>query len=95
MPGSTIGQTVTIPGDDLGLIIDRYWRQGLFSDVEVFIDSVVLNKAYLNIKLKERPRLNEFSVRGIRNGEKEDLEDKMSLKRGVQVTDNTINNVVK
>jgi len=85
------GQKLIIPGDEIRNIIQKYWKQGLFSDVKIYADSIINNKIYLNIKLKERPRLSRYEFTGIKNGQKKDIEDKVDLKKGSQVTENTIN----
>lgn len=33
--GLAVGQTITVPGDDITSAIKRYWRHGLFSDVKI------------------------------------------------------------
>ncbi len=89
--GITIGQKIYIPGDEIRAIVQKYWKQGLFSDVQIYADSVQGNKVFLNIHLKERPRLSRYEFKGIKNGKKKDLEDKVNLVKGSQVTENTIN----
>lgn len=33
--GLAVGQTITVPGDDITSAVKRYWRHGLFSSVRV------------------------------------------------------------
>ena len=33
--GLAVGQTITVPGDDITSAVKRYWRHGLFSDVKI------------------------------------------------------------
>ena len=45
------GQTLTIPGADITNVLQRYWKQKIFSDVSISADSIVGNKIYLHIKI--------------------------------------------
>ena len=57
LSGLSVGQVVTVPGDEITNAVKRYWKHGLFSNVSITIEKVVGNQAYLNIALKQRPRL--------------------------------------
>lgn len=98
MSGFAVGRKITIPGDNITKVLEKFWNQGLFSDVKILIDKIEDNKVYLQIHLKERPRLTKFVMKGISKSDAEDLTEKLKVKPGVQVTDNllnTINTVVK
>ena len=56
--GLTVGQTITVPGDDITNAVKRYWKHGLFSDVKISAEKIVGNKIYLLIELKQRPRIS-------------------------------------
>lgn len=90
--GLQVGQTVTIPQADNAVTeaIRRYWRQGLFSDISVSADSIVGNKIYLHIQLTARPRLSKINYNGLKKTEREDLEKRMGLKEGNQISTNII-----
>lgn len=90
LSGLAVGQTITVPGDDITSAIKRYWRHGLFSDVQIVAEKIVDNKIYLNIKLKQRPRIAEIRYNGVKKSEKEDLETKLGLVKGSQITPNLI-----
>ncbi|MCK5535549.1 MAG: outer membrane protein assembly factor BamA, partial [Bacteroidales bacterium] len=90
--GLTVGEKIYIPGDEIRGVIQKFWKQGLFSDVQVFADSIVDGKVYLNIYLLERPRLSRYEFVGVKSMESKDLDDKVNLVRGNQITDNIINN---
>jgi len=88
--GLKVGNTVTIPGPDISLAIDKLWKEGLFSDVQIYASKIVENKIYITIELKERPRLNNLTIQGLRKNEVENIKDEIKLPRGSQITDNTI-----
>jgi len=88
--GLKIGNTITIPGPDISLAIDKLWKEGLFSDVQIYATKIVDNKIYITIELKERPRLNNLTILGLRKNESENIKDEIKLPRGSQITDNSI-----
>ncbi len=88
--GLNIGDEITVPSDELSSMIRRIWSQRFFSDVSFFIDSVVGNKAFLNIYLQERPRVSRWDYEGVRSGEKSDLNERLKLRRGGELSDYVI-----
>ena len=88
--GLTVGQTITVPGDDVTSAIKRYWRHGLFSDVKISADKIEGNKIYLLIELKQRPRISDIVFHGVKKSDREDLEAKLGLVKGSQITPNLI-----
>ena len=88
--GLSVGQTITVPGNDITDAVKRYWKHGLFSDVSISADSIVGNKIYLNIYLQTLPRVSEINYIGLKKSEREAMETKLGLLKGGQVTPNTI-----
>ena len=64
--GLAVGQTITVPGDDITSAVKRYWRHGLFSDVKITADKIVDNKIYLSIQLTQRPRITDIVIHGVK-----------------------------
>ena len=91
MSGLTVGQSITIPGDETGLAIERLWKQNLFSDIEIRIEKVVGTSLDLNISVKERPRLSKYSIKGLRKGETNNVRDEISLQTNQLITEDLIN----
>ena len=90
--GLKVGQKIKIPGDQISRSIEKLWKQGLFSDVSISITSIEGDNVYLDIKLEERPKLSKVEFRGIRNGEKTDINEKIKLLPGTKVTEHVITN---
>ena len=88
--GLTVGEQITIPGDDITDAIKRYWKHGLFSNVRIEADSIVGDKVFLKIVLATRPRVSQININGVKKSEREDLEEKMGLIRGNQITPNMV-----
>ena len=86
--GLSVGDMVTIPGDEITTAVKRFWKHGLFSDVKILATKIEGDEVWLEIQLKQRPRISEVNYHGIKKGEREDLEAKLGLKKGFQVTPN-------
>ncbi len=88
--GLSIGQTVSVPGNEITEAVKRYWRHGLFSQVVISADSLIGDKIYLHIHLAVRPRVSEIHYIGLKKSEREDMEKKLGLLKGNQITPNMI-----
>jgi len=96
--GLSVGKKVLIPGDDITNALKKMWEQKMFSDVEINALRTDSNKIWLEIYLEERPRLSEVRYYGIRNSDQEELNEKLELIKGRQITDNTLvlsKNIIK
>ena len=93
--GLNVGQKITIPGPDITNAVNRFWKQGLFSDVSISVSKIVGSQVWLNIDLKQRPRISQINYNGIKKSEKEDLEIQLGLSKGNQITPNMIDRAKK
>ncbi len=91
MSGLSVGQTITVPGDESGLAIERLWKQQLFSDIELRIARIEDKKIFLNIVVTERPRLSKYSIKGLRKSETNNVREEISLKKNQLITEDLIN----
>lgn len=92
LSGLAAGTSIFIPGDDITNAIQRLWGQGLFSDVKIYTTDIIADSVSLEIYLQERHRLSELEIIGLKKGKENDIREKLELKRGMQVTQNLINN---
>ncbi|WP_455063285.1 BamA/OMP85 family outer membrane protein [Prevotella fusca] len=88
--GLSIGQEVEVPGTAITDAVKRYWKHGLFSDVSISADSIVGDNIYLKIHLTPRPRISTINYNGLKKTEREDMEKKLGLLMGGQITPNMI-----
>lgn len=86
--GLTVGQKVEIPGDEITSAAKRFWRQGLFSKVQIKVDKIYGDKVWLEIALRQQPRIAEINYNGVKKGEREDLQLRLGLMKGNQFTPN-------
>jgi outer membrane protein insertion porin family len=92
--GLTVGQEITIPGSDITKAIDKFWSLGLFSDVKILTTKIEGRGIYLEFQLTEQPRLTRLKVEGLNKNDTKDVEEKIKLKPGNQITENVLNNTV-
>lgn len=88
--GLSVGQKVELPGIELTNAVKNYWKHGLFSRVQISVDSLVGDKAYLHIAVQVRPRVSTINWIGLKKSEREDMESKLGLLKGSQVTPNAL-----
>ena len=90
LSGLSIGQEISVPGQEITEAVKRYWRHGLFSKVSISADSIVGSKIYLCFNLALRPRVSTINYYGIKKSEREDMEAKLGIMKGSQITPNMI-----
>ncbi|MDE6459852.1 MAG: outer membrane protein assembly factor BamA, partial [Paramuribaculum sp.] len=62
--GLKVGERIEIPGDEITAASKRLWRQGLFSKVQVSVDKIAGDKAWLTISLREQPQISAINYNG-------------------------------
>ena len=90
LTGLRVGETVTIPGDDIASAIRKIWEQGMFEDVAINATDFMGGKVFLQIVVKERARVSRFSFKGIKKSEADDIRNKINLSRGDIATDHLL-----
>ena len=90
LSGLSVGQTITVPGDEITGAIKRYWRHGLFSNVQITAEKIEGDKIWLKISLTQRPRIADVRYHGVKKSERTDLESKLGMVKGMQITPNTV-----
>ncbi len=94
LSGLSVGQQVEIPGEEITKAVKRYWKNGLFSNVAISVDSIVSDSVYLHIQLTQRPRISEINYNGVKKNEREDLQEKMGLVKDNQLTPNMVDRAI-
>lgn len=86
--GLAVGQRIDIPGDEITNAAKRFWHQGLFSKVQIKVDKIYGNKAWLEFVLRQQPRVSVINYVGMKKGEQKDITEKLGLQVGNQMTPN-------
>jgi outer membrane protein insertion porin family len=78
------GMQLTIPGEEISSAVRRLWLQRFFEDVSFEIDSLnaAQDSAWFKIRIVERPRVSRWTFSGVKSGERKDIEERVSLRRG-------------
>ena len=64
--GLKVGERVEIPGDEITQASKRLWHQGLFSSVQIKVEKLAGDKAWLNINLRPQPRIAAVNYHGMK-----------------------------
>ena len=90
LSGLNVGQRIEVPGNEITEAVKRYWKHGLFSEVSITADSIVDSQIYLCINLALRPRITSIEYHGVKKSERNDLESKLGMTKGMSLTKNII-----
>jgi outer membrane protein insertion porin family len=88
--GLSVGQTISIPGTEITSAVTKFWKQGYFSEVKILLDQMTSDSVWLHIALKQRPRISQINYYGMKKSDQEDLEPKIGLSKGAQLTPDLI-----
>jgi len=89
--GLRVGEKIRIPGPDVSKAVKALWKLKLFTDIQILQTRTMGDVVFLEIVVKELPRLSRYSYNGIKKSYHSDLNsdlEKILLKGGI-VTDNT------
>ncbi len=90
LSGLTVGNTIKIPGEKITKAIKSLWEQKLFSDVKIYAVKIEENRIFLEIRIKELPRLSKYKFTGVKKGKQKDLREELALERGKIVNENLL-----
>lgn len=88
--GLSIGDRIDVPGEAITDAVKRFWRQGLYSKVEINVVKTAGDKIWLEIALQRQPRMSEMTFEGVKSGEKKDISERLGMVSGQQLTPNII-----
>ncbi len=83
------GDSVYLPGSFSSMVVDNLWKQRRFSDVQMGAiiegDDIVIE-----LFLKERPRVFNWDITGVKKGDKTSLLEDLNLRRNSELSDFTL-----
>mgnify|MGYP000656642875 CR=1 FL=1 len=91
--GLKVGDRVEIPGSDITNAVKRIMRQQLFSQARIKVLKTAGDKAWLELELRPQPRISKVQYNGVKKGEREDLQERLQLMQGNQITPNIVNRI--
>ena len=89
--GLKVGDRLAIPGDEVSNVVKRLMRQGLFAQAQFVVDKISGDQAWVTIKLRTQPRISKVNYNGMKKGERDDIQERLQLMKGNQITQNIIN----
>lgn len=90
LSGLAVGDEIQIPGPQITRAVNKYMQYGFFSNAKIIVTKYDGDKAYLEIQLNTRPRIEKLIIEGVSNSDREDLEQRLNLRTGSQLSPNII-----
>ncbi|MEO1260094.1 MAG: outer membrane protein assembly factor BamA [Bacteroidota bacterium] len=92
--GFKVGDRIRVPGGDIPRALRALWKLSLFTDVQIFKEKTIGDVVFLEILVKERPRLTTHSYKGVKKGSHDDLNEQVNrhLIKGGIVTESVKSN---
>ena len=92
LSGLKIGDRIEVPGSDITNALKKLYGQGIIEDIKIYLSKVEDGKAYLNLEVKERPRMRTVQFKGINKSQQGELSDLIDPIRGKVVTEALVKN---
>jgi len=70
LSGLQVNDKVTFPGEAIQKAIQKLWDQRLFDDVSIYVNRKIGKTVFLEIHLRELPKLSKYGIFGIRKVKK-------------------------
>lgn len=77
--GIKVGDRIPIPGREISEAIKRLWKQGIIADVEFWLTKIEGDRAFLEVKLTERPRILSFEIEGVNSSQGSEIKDQVGI----------------
>jgi len=88
------GQRFTLLGEEGAKAVRNLWKQGLFGNVQIRVDSVVEDQIYLCLVLEEKPRLSKVVFnRKVSKAKAEEMTESLKTFKGKILTDEVKGNI--
>ncbi|WP_367772111.1 POTRA domain-containing protein [Flavobacterium sp. WC2421] len=84
------GQEITIPGEEISAAIKKLGKLGLFDEISFYINRVENDSIYLDLDIKELPKLGQVKFVGIKKNKTEALIKDNGLTKSKVVNENLI-----
>ncbi len=83
------GDSIMLPSPFVASVIERLWRTGRFSDVEVGAE-ISGDDVVIDLMLQERPRVLNWAITGLNKSQTTDVTELLKLKRNSELSDYVI-----
>ena len=93
--GLKIGDRIEVPGNEISTAAKRMMRQGLFAQAQIKVTKIAGDKVWLEFAMRTQPRISTVNYIGVKKGERDDLQERLQLMKGNQITPNIVNRAVQ
>lgn len=90
LSGLRQGSRIMIPGDRFSTAIKNLWNEGIFSDIEIYLEKEIDGVVYPVIEVTPRPKLSRFKFSGVTRREADKIREEISLYSGKTITENLV-----
>lgn len=77
--GIKVGDKLPIPGQEISDAIKKLWNQGIIADVQFWLTKTEGDRAFLEIRVTERPRVQESKIMGINSSQASEINDQLGI----------------
>jgi outer membrane protein insertion porin family len=84
------GQEITIPGEEISSAIKKLGKLGLFDEISFYVNRIQNDSIYLDLEIKELPKLSNVKFFGIKKNKTEALIKDNGLTKSKVVNENLI-----
>ncbi len=77
--GIKVGDRVSIPGRQVSDAIKKLWNQGIIADVQFWLTKTEDDRAFIEVRITERPRILRYNIEGVSSGQRSELKDQLGV----------------
>lgn len=90
LSGLNVGDVVEVPGIAFSDAVRRFMRNGYFDNAQVVIAKEQGSDIWVEIRLKQRPKISSINYVGVKQSERKELEQRTGLRAEMQLTPNIV-----
>ena len=77
--GIKVGDQIPIPGSEISEAIKKLWKQGIIADVAFWLNKIEGNRAFIEVRITERPRIKGFNITGVNRTQETEIKDLVGI----------------
>ncbi|MCI0707701.1 MAG: outer membrane protein assembly factor BamA [Ignavibacteriae bacterium] len=93
--GLKVGDEIAVPGQQTRTAIERLYGLRLFADVQIYIENRTPEGVYLQIRVRENPRLERVEVKGNDELSEDDILKTVSMVKGQIVSEHEVSSFIR
>ena len=79
LTGIKVGDKIPIPGQEISDGIKKLWNQGIIADVQFWLTKTEGDRAFIEVRVSERPRIQEARIRNVNSSQASEMLDQLSI----------------